>query len=120
LSKLGEGYRKDRNMVSICNSDPQIMRMCNHWIITLANPERPVRYRFQYHKDQDLEKLTKFWGELLDVSPDEVKGRLKSNSGNLKGRKWKSEYGVLTVRVCDTYFRARLQAWMDFIKESWL
>ena len=38
----------------------------------------------------------------------------------LRKRTWRSRYGVLTVRACDTLFRARLQAWMDCLQETWL
>jgi hypothetical protein len=44
----------------------------------------------------------------------------KSNSGQLSGRVWRSRYGVLTVRTCDTQLRARVQAWMDCVRESWI
>ncbi len=29
---------------------------------------------------------------------------------------WRSVNGVLTIRVCDTSLRARLQAWMDIVR----
>ena len=44
----------------------------------------------------------------------------KSNSGQLKGRNWRSRHGVLTVCANDTYLRARLQAWIDCVQAAWL
>jgi hypothetical protein len=44
----------------------------------------------------------------------------KSNSNQLKGRTWRSVHGVLRVRVCDTQLRAKLEGWMDRLRESWL
>jgi hypothetical protein len=44
----------------------------------------------------------------------------KSNSNQLAGRTWRSEHGVLTVTTHDTYFRARLQAWVDLLRRRWL
>lgn len=37
----------------------------------------------------------------------------------LTGRIWRSRYGVLQVRVLDTLFRARMQAWMDRLRSEW-
>src|SRR6204780_1064845 len=37
----------------------------------------------------------------------------------LKGRIWRSRHGVLTVRVCETLFRAGMQVWMDRIRAEW-
>jgi hypothetical protein len=32
---------------------------------------------------------------------------------------WRSRHGVVTVRVCDTRFRARTQAWMGRLRSEW-
>jgi len=44
----------------------------------------------------------------------------KSNSSQLKGRKWRSEHGVLSVGTNDTHFRARLQGWIDRVEDGWI
>jgi hypothetical protein len=80
----------------------------------------PVDYAVQYHADQRVGELERYWSGLLYVSPDEIRLQRKSNSGRLSGRTWRSRYGVLTVRTCDTLLRARLQAWMDAVHKQWL
>ena len=114
---MGEGYKKSRNTVSICNSDPKIIELSNKWIQEYAINK--ITYRIQYHVDQDLNKLKIFWSNIVDCNPNDIKMQRKSNSGKLSGRNWRSEYGVLTIRTNDTYFRSKLQAWMDYIKKSW-
>jgi hypothetical protein len=79
-----------------------------------------VSYLLQYHADQRLDELVAFWAARLDIGVDEVKLLRKSNSNRLSGRTWRSQYGVLTVRVGDTMLRARLQAWMDRVREDWI
>jgi hypothetical protein len=37
----------------------------------------------------------------------------------MNGRSWRSEHGVLSVCACDTLLRARLQAWIDRVREDW-
>lgn len=114
---MAEGYKRDRNVVALVNSDPIIVRLAYQWIRKLS-PKQP-EYSLQYHADHDTDELRDFWGKILDIDPVAVKLVRKSNSGQLAGRKFRSVYGLLTVRVCDTYFRARLQAWMDIIKSQW-
>ena len=115
---IAEGYKRNRNAVSVCNSDPAVVVLCDRWIRRL--PSAPVDYRVQYHADQDLDELQRFWGEQLNIAPERVAMQRKSNSGQLAGRTWRSVHGVLAIRVGDTLLRARLQTWIDRLRESWL
>jgi hypothetical protein len=115
---MAEGYKRSRNTVAVCNSDPSIVLLCTRWVRHFAR--NPVKYSVQYHADQDLDALQQFWAGQLSVSPDEIRLQRKSNSGRLSGRTWRSRYGVLNVYACDTIFRSRLQAWMDCLQDQWL
>ncbi len=88
------------------------------WINRLS--ARKVTYAVQYHADQNLDALQKFWSALLEIEPSRVHLQRKSNSNRLKSRAWRSEYGVLAVGTSDTYLRARLQAWMDLVRAAWV
>jgi excisionase family DNA binding protein len=114
---IAEGYKRDRNCVSLGNSDPAVVRMCHRWIIRLA--DNPVDYAIQYHADQNPAELIRFWRSELRIDGAPVRLQRKSNSGQLARRNWRCPYGVLTVRSGDTLLRARLEAWMDRIKASW-
>lgn len=114
---IGEGSKRSRNTVAICNSDPAVVRLGAVWIRRLAS--NPVVYSFQHHADQDPDELRRFWAEVVEVPSSAIKFQRKSNSGRLAGRAWRSRYGVLQVRAPDTYLRARLQAWMDCIRAEW-
>jgi hypothetical protein len=114
---IAEGYKRDRNIVSICNSDPAVVRLATRWMCRLS--EKPPVFWIQYHADQKLEELREFWaGELL-VEPISVRAQRKSNSNQLVGRMWRSRHGVLTVRICETRLRSRVQAWMDQLRAEW-
>lgn len=114
---VGEGSKRDRNAVAICNSDPAVMQMATRWIRRLSM--RTPEFWIQYHADQDLEELRAFWGRTLDIEPSVIKLLRKSNSNQLTGRVWRSRHGVLQARVGDTLLRARLQAWMDRLRSEW-
>ena len=115
---IAEGYNRNRNTVSVCNSDPAVVLLCNAWICRLST--KTADYGVQYHADQDLDELQRFWGKQLHIAPERVTMQRKSNSGQLSGRTWRCAHGVLTIRVGDTLLRARLQAWIDRLRESWL
>jgi AcrR family transcriptional regulator len=115
---IAEGYKRQRNTVALANSDPMVIALSTRWIRRFSR--NPVRFFLQYHADQDVDQLCRFWGEAVGADPAEVGLQRKSNSNQLRRRTWRSRYGVLTVRACDTLFRARLQAWMDCLQETWL
>lgn len=114
---MAEGYKRNRNVVSLCNSDPRVIAIAARWIGTLSR--RKLDYSLQYHADQDPEQLRTFWGAVLGIDGQVIRLQRKSNSAQLRGRSWRSVHGVLTVGANDTMLRARLQAWIDRVKEDW-
>jgi hypothetical protein len=117
LLYMCEGYRKNRNSVSICNSNTNMMRFVNNIIQKYSNNK--ISYRLQMHIDQDEVTLKNHWAKALDISYNDIIVARKSNSNQLTGRNWASRYGILTIRTSDTYFRSKIQALIDFINNSW-
>jgi hypothetical protein len=93
------------------------MCIAARWLRCLT--DKAPEFRIQHHADQNLDELRQFWGRTLCIELDAIKLQRKSNSNQLAGRLWRSRYGVLTMRVADTLLRARMQAWMDRIREDW-
>jgi AcrR family transcriptional regulator len=114
---IAEGYKRSRNVVSIANSDERVIAVAVGWMRRLTN--HTLSYSVQYHADQNLDEIRAYWGAVLDIDGPAIALQRKSNSNQLKHRTWRSKHGVLTVRVGDTLFRARLQAWIDRIREDW-
>lgn len=115
---LAEGSQRDRNRVQVCNSDVAVVKVCHGWLHRLSG--KPMTYSIQYHADQDLNELTRFWGDALNIPPQQIRLQRKSNSNPLAKRTWRSTHGVLSLCVNDTLLRARLDGWMDRLRESWL
>lgn len=115
---VGEGSKRSRNDVGICNSDFRVMKLAKTWLDRLT--DRPLKYSFQHHADQDPRQVQQFWGEVLEIDPDSIKFQRKSNSGQMSGRRWRSRHGVLAIRVSDTYLRSRIQAWIDRLNDEWM
>jgi hypothetical protein len=55
---IGEGFKRNRNRVSIANSDPRVIVLADRWIRQFTRHK--VVYSFQYHADQDPERLIRF------------------------------------------------------------
>jgi hypothetical protein len=115
---IAEGYKRNRNKVTICNSDASVMQIGTLWMRRFSR--RKLDFSIQFHADQDLRELTTFWAEALNIAPDEIALQRKTNSGRLRTRIWRSRYGVIAARTNDTLFRARLQGWMDRLQEEWV
>jgi transcriptional regulator with XRE-family HTH domain len=115
---MTEGFKRNRNVVSIANSDPAIVELATRWLRLLS--PRKITYSIQYHADQNLEMLREFWGSRLAINPERIVLQRKSNSNGLTGRNWRSRFGVMTVCSNDTYLRSRLEAWMDCLRREWL
>lgn len=115
---IAEGFKRNRNVVSIANSDPAVLHAAVGWM--RRESARFLEFSVQYHADQDLDELRMFWGQEFGIDPESIRLQRKSNSSQLQYRTWRCEYGVLTIRTNDTYFRARLQAWIDCLRMQWL
>jgi hypothetical protein len=114
---IAEGYKRNRNRVSIGNSDERVIAIAARWLRMLTT--KRLTYAVQYHADQRLDELCEFWAAILSVETSEIRLQRKSNSGQLNGRSWRSQHGVLTITASDTVLRARLQAWIDRIRQDW-
>jgi transcriptional regulator with XRE-family HTH domain len=115
---IAEGYKRSRNSVSICNSDAAVIVLATSWIRQLT--DHNIDYSVQYHADQDVDELRTFWSTTLGIDGSVIRFQPKSNSGQLRNRTWRCEHGVIAVSAHDTFFRSRLQAWMDLTREAWL
>jgi hypothetical protein len=115
---IAEGYKRNRNTVSVANSDPAVIVFCASWVRRYS--EKRLQCSIQFHADQNPDQLRRFWGDKLKVEPGAISLQRKSNSSQLEYRKWRSKHGVMSVRVGDTAFRARLQGWIDRLQERWL
>jgi AcrR family transcriptional regulator len=112
-----EGTRRNYQVVGFCNSNPRMMQLAYFWMQKFT--ENKIRFQLQCHADHDEQELKAYWGRVLDIPPDIIRTIRKSNSGQLSGRNFRSVYGVLSIDVSDVKFRARLQAWMDFVQNQW-
>jgi transcriptional regulator with XRE-family HTH domain len=116
---IGEGSKRNRNGVEIANSNAKVILLGNRYIKMFMNPANKIHYSVQIHEDHDEQEIKNYWANLLGIDPDIIAIKRKSNSGQLSGRQFRSQHGVFSVRANDTYFRSRLEAWMEYLLEDW-
>lgn len=114
---MAEGYKRNRKVISFVNSDSEMVKLAHRWLCQFTT--KKAEYRLQFHVDHDEQELKQYWADLLDIPVEVIRLIRKSNSNQLSGRQFRSVYGLLSVTVNDTYLRARLQAWMDYVKAQW-
>ena len=112
---LCEGYKRNRNMVQITNSDPSVIRLCYPFVKNHTN--RKLSYFVHIHHDDNEKSVVKFWSELLEIDPSDIRVYLREKK--LTTRKGKLPYGIFTFRVGDTYLRCRIEAWINCLKKEW-
>jgi hypothetical protein len=108
---IGEGTKKSRGSVAIINTDPKVISLCER--VMKQYSKRKMWYRL-YCAEDEKEKLLEFWSEVIGVGQENIKFQLKK-----KVSERRAEYGLLAVGTSDTYFRSRIQAWMDVVREDW-
>ncbi len=114
---MAEGSKTRRNHVAFVNSDPALVRLANRWICQFT--ANKLNYQLQIHIDHDETTVKRYWADQLGILPEMIRIIRKSNSGQLAGQHFRSEYGLLSVRVGDTNLHMRLKAWMDYVKMQW-
>lgn len=112
---VAAGYRRSRNLVSLGNADPAVVALADRWLRRLARAG--VDYGLRCRSEEDLARVRRFWGSTLRVPPDVI--HLDPDVAEADPT-WRERHGVLAVHCRDTLLRARLDGWMDRLREQWL
>lgn len=114
---LGEGFRRNRNVVEICNTNPIIMSMSLAAVEKIQPGTRPT-FKLKLYPDLKDEIEKKFWGRQVGVTPSRIKvWRDSAKRSEIPHRR--SEHGILYAHWGDTYLRAKIQALMDAVQNEW-
>jgi len=117
---LGEGYRRNRNVVHICNTNPAVMLMSIKALRRLKVDLNAANVSFKlllYPDHEDL-ALKRFWTKQLQIQSCQIKiWRPAKKQQPSKYRR--SVRGLMYMTINDTYLRARLQAFMDAVEADW-
>lgn len=115
---MTEGNRKSRNVVSVCNSNYSIVKIS---MVMMRRFSKEPLFRLAYHQDVDIDRALKYWANKLDIDKGLIKtGLPKVDYPSDNNRRIHCLVnGTMSVYVCDTAFRARLQGWCDYLDKQW-
>lgn len=114
---LGEGYRRNRNVVQICNTNPAIMRMAIVAISRLE-PEGEPTFKLKLYPDHKPRTEKRFWAEQVGIKPSQIELWADAQKQKPTNRR-RSEHGILYASWGDTYLRSKIQALMDAVLADW-
>lgn len=70
---MGEGS-KQRNRVSISNTDPRVIKFTLYWMTkVLKVSQEKLLIRLHLYNDMDVEKEINFWSEILNIPRKQFK-----------------------------------------------
>lgn len=105
----GEGDKSTHHTVRIGNSDPNIIKLFNQFLITICQVHASkIHFHLQTFKDINPQKARKFWAQQLNLSTQKIShGKPTPSLGKGTYRKISSN-GVLTIAVYNT----KLKQWI--------
>lgn len=66
---LGEGGKTSRNTISICNTDPSVMKFTLYWMLnSLKIPKSDIRVSLHLYDDMDIKKESRYWLRQLGLT----------------------------------------------------
>ncbi len=111
------GHKRDRMLVSLTDGDPAVMRLVNRWLWRLTDRSPALSVRCA--PNQSVGESRSFWAEVIGAQPEVIDVRRARGGGAARGPSAAALHGMLTISVEDRLLRARLQAWMCRMRESW-
>ena len=105
----GEGNKSQRNIVSINNTDPSVVKFTYYWLVrSLKVPKEKVHVFIHLYDDMDIEDELDFWSKELRISRNQFSKpyikKSKKSSIDQKG----FGHGTCGVRVGNTVLKERL------------
>lgn len=115
---LGEGAKKSRNIVSVANSDPLIIKIMMRFLREICDvPENKFRGQIHTFAHANLEKTERYWSKITGIARRQFyKTYIKPSSASLQKRET-LPFGTFDLSVNDTKLLLRILGWIEKIEE---
>lgn len=119
---VGEGAKKEKNRIQIVNSDPKVI------LISLAimkkyflKENKKITLEVKYYENNNNEQeLLEYWKKVTNNDPSIIYKTYIQPTNKPFEHNNSNKFGLLSVRVYDTYAKQKLNAYMDYLKEEWV
>jgi hypothetical protein len=121
---LGEGSKKDRNRISLANTDPFIMIFFIKWLNDFLNiPKEKIRAQLHLYENMNIQKEKNFWINKLGINKDQFyKPSIRKLQKSSFSYKESYRHGTCSIYICETEKKrelmAAIEAFLDLYKKT--
>lgn len=118
---IGEGDKRNRDRVSIVNSDPKIVLLSliaikKYFLKEGKNITLGIRY---YKENNNEQELLEYWKQITNNDPVINYKTYLQPTVKATGHNNSNKFGLVFVAIHDTYAKQKMDAYMDYLKEEW-
>lgn len=117
----GEGAKKSKNVASIANSDPNLVKIAMRFFREiLLVPENKFKCHIHTFSHLNRRKAEKYWSHITNVPLSQFYKTYTKVSKTSKNKKDSLPFGTVQIHVCDTAIYLRIMGFIQGIKNSLL
>jgi hypothetical protein len=116
----GEGKKSGGNVVSLSNTDPELIRLVEiFYIKCLKIHLKKLRVGLFLYKDIHEDRAKEFWSSILSIPKDQfIKTQFLKSRSVLTKRK--SKYGICNLYFSSTEYSIKIQQWIKLLGLDYL
>lgn len=115
----GQGNKSSRNLISINNTDPSVVKFALKWIVkSLKFPKEKIRVQIHLYKDMNIEKELSFWSKTLTLKPDQFCKPYIKKSSRIDIDQKGFGHGTCGVYVCNTIMKENILMAIKVISDN--
>lgn len=120
-----EGYKRTKDTVVFCNSDPKMIILIMRFFREACDvEENKFRIQVHIHRNISVKKTTKFWSNITKVPICNFRKPLYQISKSSKNKRPKNRllYGVCRIIIHDVNLVDKIKGWikgLEFYKSSY-
>jgi len=109
---LGEGDKKNRNRISLANTDPFIINFFIKWLDDFLNiPKERIRAQIHLYENMDVNKEINFWTKKTGFKKNQFyKPSIRKLQKSSFSYKESYRHGTCSLYICDTEKKRELTA----------
>ena len=105
----GEGGKSSRNVLSLCNTDPSVIKFTLFWINKCLHvSKKKIHINLHLYSDMDVTKETNYWSRVLRIGKDQFTKPYikKSKKTDLDQKSF--GHGTCSLYVCNTSLKENI------------
>lgn len=115
----GEGRKKSRNIVSVSNSDPDLIKIMMKFLKDVCKvPEKKFRGHIHLHPHLDNAKAEKYWSGISGIPKNQFFKTSQQHNKSSKNKKDSLPFGTFDIYVCDTKMFLKIKGWTQGVSKS--